>query len=167
MVGDNASIHHVQRVSAKTAGNAARDKRCGDGFTREDSLGSRHFYRWRVSGGCGAYSFVSGLFFFADERIFPTFWRRFIMIIKLGAWLIERPGLGRKLSLVGSTWLTAILCLGFVLVEDPVAVTATTVGISLSSSVRMFFLIGICVNIERVDDRLCGPCYTGTSWVAV
>jgi hypothetical protein len=56
--------------------------------------------------------------------------------LKLGAWLIERPGLGRRLSLVGSTFLTAILCVGFVLVRDPVAVTVTTVGISLSSSVR-------------------------------
>ncbi len=63
MVGDNASIHHVQRVSAETAGNAARDKRCGDDFAREDSLGSRHFHHWRVSGGCGAYSFVSGFLF--------------------------------------------------------------------------------------------------------
>jgi len=77
----------------------------------------------------------------------------------LGAWLIERPGLGRKLSLVGSTFLTALLCLGFALVRDPVAVTVTTVGISLSSSVRRFFLIGMCVNIKRFNDRLCGLCY--------
>ncbi|KAF8491171.1 MFS general substrate transporter [Russula emetica] len=60
----------------------------------------------------------------------------------LGAWLIERPGLGRKLSLVGSTFLTALLCLGFALVKDPVAVTATTVGISLSSSVMWAVLYG-------------------------
>jgi hypothetical protein len=82
------------------------------------------------------------------REFFPPFRRRFIIIIKLGAWLIERPGLGRKLSLVGSTLLTALLCLGFVLAKDPVAVTATTVGISLSSSVRRFFLIGMCVNIN-------------------
>ena len=62
---------------------------------------------------------------------------RFVIILKLGAWLIERPGLGRRLSLAGSTFLTAILCVGFVFVQDPVAVTATTVGISLSSSVRV------------------------------
>jgi hypothetical protein len=101
-----------------------------------------------------------------SEFFFP-FRRRFIIIIKLGAWLIERPGLGRKLSLVGSTLLTALLCLGFVLAKDPMAVTATTVGISLSSSVRRFFLISMCVNIKRVNDRLCGLCYMGTSWIAL
>ncbi len=103
------------------------------------------------------------------ERVFflPLFWRRITKIIKLGAWLIERPGLGRKMSLVGSTWVTAMLCLGFVLVQHPVAVTATTVGISLSSSVRGFLLIGMCINIKRVNDRLCGLCYMGTSWIAL
>lgn len=55
---------------------------------------------------------------------------------KLGAWLIEWPRLGRKLSLAWSTFLTALLCVVFVLVEHPFAVTASTVGISLSSSVR-------------------------------
>jgi hypothetical protein len=59
-----------------------------------------------------------------------------IIIFKLGAWLIERPGLGRRLSLAGSTLLTAMLCVGFVLAQSPIAVTASTVGISLSSSVR-------------------------------
>lgn len=76
--------------------------------------------------------------------------------------MIERPGLGRKLSLAGSTLLTALLCLCFVLVEDPVAVTATTVGISLSSSVGLS-LSACYVNIKQVNDRLCGLYYMGTS----
>ena len=28
-------------------------------------------------------------------------------------------------------------------------------------------LIGVWVNIKRVNDRLCGPCYMGTSWVGL
>jgi hypothetical protein len=50
--------------------------------------------------------------------------------------MIEWPRLGRRLSLAGSTFLTALLCVVFVHVQNPVAVTASTVGISLSSSVR-------------------------------
>jgi MFS family permease len=76
----------------------------------------------------------------------------------LGAWLIERPGLGRKLSLVGSTFLTALLCLGFALVRDPVAVTVTTVGISLSSSVMWAVLYGWTPEIfaTKVRGTACG-----------
>jgi hypothetical protein len=74
-------------------------------------------------------------FVFRLESVIPFADERFVIILKLGAWLIERPGLGRRLSLAGSTFLTAILCVGFVLVQNPVVVTATTVGISLSSSV--------------------------------
>lgn len=76
----------------------------------------------------------------------------------LGAWLIERPGLGRRLSLVGSTFLTALLCLGFVLVRNPVAVTATTVGISLSSSVMWAVLYGWTPEIfaTKVRGTACG-----------
>jgi hypothetical protein len=57
---------------------------------------------------------------------------------QLGAWLIEWPQLGRRLALAGSTFLTALLCVVFVLVSDSVAVTASTVGISLSATVRAF-----------------------------
>jgi len=76
----------------------------------------------------------------------------------LGAWLIERPGLGRRLSLAGSTFLTAILCVGFVLVKNPVAVTATTVGISLSSSVMWAVLYGWTPEIfaTKVRGTACG-----------
>jgi hypothetical protein len=98
-----------------------------------------------VSGSCGAFHpsrFVCLLL--TGELFLP--------ILKLGAWLIERPGLGRRLSLAGSTFLTAILCVGFVLVRDPIAVTVTTVGISLSSSVRGISSLSACgVNIKRVS----------------
>jgi hypothetical protein len=63
---------------------------------------------------------------------------------QLGAWLIEWPRLGRRLALAGSTFLTALLCAVFVVVHEPFAVTATTVGISLSATVRA------CVLYPRV-----------------
>ncbi|KAH9959805.1 major facilitator superfamily domain-containing protein [Russula dissimulans] len=76
----------------------------------------------------------------------------------LGAWLIERPGIGRRLSLAGSTFMTALLCLIFVLVQDPVAVTASTVGISLSSSVMWAVLYGWTPEIftTKVRGTACG-----------
>ena len=131
VVGDNASIHDVQRVPAKTARNASPRDICEDLFAREIPLGRRDFYHRRVSGNCGAFQF-SPL-----DRV----WLLMMKTSKLGAWLIERPGLGRRLSLAGSTLLTAMLCVGFVLAQNPIAVTASTVGISLSSSVRGLFLL--------------------------
>ena len=53
---------------------------------------------------------------------------------QLGAYLIEGP-LGRRLSLAGSTFVTAFFCVVFVLVERSWAVRASTVGISLSATV--------------------------------
>ena len=100
-------------------------------------MGCRNFYHRRVSGSCGAFQF-SPL-----DRVYLL-----LKTSKLGAWLIERPGLGRRLSLAGSTLLTAMLCVGFVLAQNPIAVTASTVGISLSSSVRCLFLLA-CGSILR------------------
>ncbi|KAI9507626.1 MFS general substrate transporter [Russula earlei] len=76
----------------------------------------------------------------------------------LGAWLIEWPRLGRRLSLAGSTFLTALLCLVFVLVQNPAAVTASTVGISLSSSVMWAVLYGWTPEIfaTKVRGTACG-----------
>jgi len=76
----------------------------------------------------------------------------------LGAWLIEQPGIGRRLSLAGSTFSTALLCLIFVLVQDPVAITASTVGISLSSSVMWAVLYGWTPEIfsTKVRGTACG-----------
>ncbi|KAI0286406.1 major facilitator superfamily domain-containing protein [Russula brevipes] len=76
----------------------------------------------------------------------------------LGAWLIEWPGLGRRLSLAGSIFLTALLCAVFAFVEHPVAVTASTVGISLSSSVMWAVLYGWTPEIfaTKVRGTACG-----------
>jgi hypothetical protein len=57
---------------------------------------------------------------------------------QLGAYLIESP-LGRRLSLAGSTFVTAFFCIVFVLVESSWAVRASTVGINLSATVSCSF----------------------------
>jgi hypothetical protein len=46
--------------------------------------------------------------------------------------------------------LTALLCVVFVLVEHPFAVTASTVGISLSSSVRHVSSLAPVVSTKRL-----------------
>jgi hypothetical protein len=51
--------------------------------------------------------------------------------------MVESP-LGRRWSLAGSTFVTAIFCIAFALVEGPFAVRASTVGISLSATVSCF-----------------------------
>ena len=55
--------------------------------------------------------------------------------MKLGAYLIESR-LGRKWSLAGSTFITAFFCAVFALVQSSWAVRASTVGVSLSATVR-------------------------------
>ena len=55
---------------------------------------------------------------------------------QLGAYLIQSP-LGRRLSLSFSTLTTAAFCVLFVTVESRWAIRASTVGISLSATVRM------------------------------
>jgi len=76
----------------------------------------------------------------------------------LGAWLIEWPRLGRRLALAGSTFLTALLCFVFVLVSEPVAVTASTVGISLSATTMWAVIYGWTPEIfaTRVRGTACG-----------
>ncbi|KAH9020563.1 MFS general substrate transporter [Lactarius deliciosus] len=76
----------------------------------------------------------------------------------LGAWLIEWPRLGRRLALAGSTFLTALLCVVFVLVSSPIAVTASTVGISLSATTMWAVLYGWTPEIfaTRVRGTACG-----------
>lgn len=44
--------------------------------------------------------------------------------------------LGRRWSLAGSTFITAFFCMVFVRVDGPLALKASTVGISLSATVR-------------------------------
>ena len=55
--------------------------------------------------------------------------------VQLGAYLIDSP-LGRRWALAGSTFVTAFFCCVFVVVEQPWAVRASTMGISLSATVR-------------------------------
>lgn len=76
----------------------------------------------------------------------------------LGAWLIEWPRLGRRLALAGSTFSTALLCVVFVLVQHPAAVTASTVGISLSATTMWAVLYGWTPEIfaTRVRGTACG-----------
>ncbi|KAI0269991.1 major facilitator superfamily domain-containing protein [Gloeopeniophorella convolvens] len=76
----------------------------------------------------------------------------------LGAWLIEWPQLGRRLALAGSTFVTAVFCIVFVLVHDPVAVTASTVGISLSATTMWAVLYGWTPEIfaTKVRGTACG-----------
>ena len=58
------------------------------------------------------------------------------MRVQLGAWLVETR-LGRRWSLAGSTFLTALLCVLFVHARSPLALRMSTVGISLSSTVSV------------------------------
>ncbi|KAI0290320.1 major facilitator superfamily domain-containing protein [Multifurca ochricompacta] len=76
----------------------------------------------------------------------------------LGAWLIEWPRLGRRLALAGSTFLTALLCVVFAMVQDPVAVTASSVGISLSATTMWAVLYGWTPEIfaTKVRGTACG-----------
>jgi hypothetical protein len=48
--------------------------------------------------------------------------------------MVEGP-LGRRRSLAGSTLLTAFFCMVFVLVDNPLWVRISSVGISLSATV--------------------------------
>ena len=56
----------------------------------------------------------------------------------LGAWLIESP-LGRRWSLAGSTFITAVFCVVFAMVQKEWAVRLSTVGISLSATVGLLY----------------------------
>ncbi|KAF9013162.1 major facilitator superfamily domain-containing protein [Cyathus striatus] len=75
----------------------------------------------------------------------------------LGAYLIESP-LGRRWSLAGSTFITAFFCVVFVLVDSTWAVRASTVGISLSSTVMWAVLYGWTPEIfgTKVRGTACG-----------
>ncbi|PFH49963.1 hypothetical protein AMATHDRAFT_62131 [Amanita thiersii Skay4041] len=75
----------------------------------------------------------------------------------LGAYLIESR-LGRRWSLAGSTFLTALLCLVFVRVHTTLAVRLTTVGISLSATTMWAVLYGWTPEIfgTKVRGTACG-----------
>jgi hypothetical protein len=59
-------------------------------------------------------------------------------LVQLGAYLIESP-LGRRWSLAGSTFITAFFCVVFALVTSTWAVRLSTIGISLSATVRSLY----------------------------
>ncbi|KAH9949855.1 MFS general substrate transporter [Amylocystis lapponica] len=75
----------------------------------------------------------------------------------LGAYLIDSP-LGRRWALAGSTFVTAFFCWVFVLVEQPWAVRASTVGISLSATAMYAVLYGWTPEIfgTKVRGTACG-----------
>ncbi|TFY80123.1 hypothetical protein EWM64_g3887 [Hericium alpestre] len=75
----------------------------------------------------------------------------------LGAYLIESP-LGRRLSLAGSTFTTALFCVMFAMVDGKFAVTASTVGISLSATAMWAVLYGWTPEIfgTKVRGTACG-----------
>jgi len=75
----------------------------------------------------------------------------------LGAYMIESQ-LGRRWSLAGSTFVTALFCVLFVLVKSSWAVTATTVGISLSATTMWAVLYGWTPEIfgTKVRGTACG-----------
>ncbi|KAI0031935.1 major facilitator superfamily domain-containing protein, partial [Vararia minispora EC-137] len=70
----------------------------------------------------------------------------------VGAWLIESP-LGRRLSLAGSTFITAFFCFVFVMVDGQFAITASTVGISLSATTMWAVLYGWTPEIFSTNVR--------------
>ncbi|KAG2009508.1 membrane transporter, variant 3 [Coprinopsis cinerea AmutBmut pab1-1] len=72
----------------------------------------------------------------------------------LGAWLIESR-LGRRWSLAGSTFITAFFCVVFAMVKSTWAIRLSTVGISLSATVRICLLF-------RSQPMLCYFTFIGT-----
>ncbi|KAJ7601244.1 major facilitator superfamily domain-containing protein [Mycena floridula] len=76
----------------------------------------------------------------------------------LGAWMVDISWLGRRWSLAGSTFVTAIFCTVFVSVEAAWAVRATTVGISLSATTMWAVLYGWTPEIfgTKVRGTACG-----------
>lgn len=46
------------------------------------------------------------------------------------------PRLGKRLSLAGSIFSSALFCVVFALAREPFLITATTIGINLSATVR-------------------------------
>ncbi|KAG6865049.1 hypothetical protein C0991_005495 [Blastosporella zonata] len=75
----------------------------------------------------------------------------------LGAYLVESP-VGRRWSLAGSTFITALFCVVFVVVESSWAVRASTVGISLSATTMWAVLYGWTPEIfgTKVRGTACG-----------
>ncbi|XP_006462877.1 hypothetical protein AGABI2DRAFT_207539 [Agaricus bisporus var. bisporus H97] len=83
-----------------------------------------------------------------------AWWDRVSM---LGAWLIE-SSLGRRLSLAASTFITAVFCVVFIMVESTWAVRLSTMGVSLSATAMWAVLYGWTPEIfgTKVRGTACG-----------
>ena len=62
-----------------------------------------------------------------------------LIIIQLGAYMVE-SSLGRRYSLAGSTFVTALFCIAFIYAESSFTVRTSSIGLSLSATVRYFQL---------------------------
>lgn len=82
----------------------------------------------------------------------------FAHVFQLGAYMVETP-LGRRWSLAGSTFVTAFFCLVFALVQSSWAVTLSTIGISLSATVRLKSLVALLSS--HCFFRPCGQSFMG------
>lgn len=75
--------------------------------------------------------------------------------------MIESP-MGRRWALAGSTFITAFFCVIFAMVQSSWAIRASTVGISLSATVRALVVSmpSYCAD-DNGSFRQCGLYYTG------
>jgi len=75
----------------------------------------------------------------------------------VGAYLVDTP-LGRRGSLAWSTFATAAFCIVFVIVDGPLAIRASTVGISLCAAIMYAVLYGWTPEIfgTKVRGTACG-----------
>ena len=71
---------------------------------------------------------------------------------QLGAYLVE-SSFGRRWSLAGSTFLTAFFCVVFVKVDGPLALKASTVGVSLAATAMWAILYGWTPEIFSINVR--------------
>ncbi|KAE9403218.1 MFS general substrate transporter [Gymnopus androsaceus JB14] len=69
-----------------------------------------------------------------------------------GAYMVE-SSLGRRWSLAGSTFITALFCVGFIMADSTWAVRASTVGISLSATAMWAVLYGWTPEIFGTEIR--------------
>jgi hypothetical protein len=80
---------------------------------------------------------------------------------QFGAYLVE-SSLGRRWSLAGSSFSTALLCAAFVGAKSPLAVRMSTVGVSLSATVSIQAALFHTFLVDRVVVfRQCGLCCMG------
>ncbi|KAF9240236.1 major facilitator superfamily domain-containing protein [Melanogaster broomeanus] len=80
----------------------------------------------------------------------------------VGAYMVE-TSLGRRGSLAASTLLTAVFCVMFVNVQSPLLVRVSSVGISLSATVRLRLLNLRYLVIDRWTPEIFGTKVRGTA----